>query len=135
VRAYVDLISVRMGPIANNVSAATLESDAIFQFIIDQVKADPNKAKSIGGVFLYKITKNGKEAKQWTMDLKNAKVYEGAPEGKPSTTLTIADEDFMLMAQGKLQPQAAFMKGKLKITGNIMLAQKLAPILKANAKL
>jgi 3-hydroxyacyl-CoA dehydrogenase/3a,7a,12a-trihydroxy-5b-cholest-24-enoyl-CoA hydratase len=133
--AYVDLISVRMGPIANNVSAATLESDAIFQFIIDQVKADPNKAKSIGGVFLYKITKNGKEAKQWTMDLKNAKVYEGAPEGKPSTTLTIADEDFMLMAQGKLQPQAAFMKGKLKITGNIMLAQKLAPILKANAKL
>jgi hypothetical protein len=62
----VDLISVRMGPIANNVSAATLESDAIFQFIIDQVKADPNKAKSIGGVFLYKITKNGKEAKQWS---------------------------------------------------------------------
>jgi putative sterol carrier protein len=48
------------------------------------------------------------------MDLKNAKVYEGAPEGKPSTTLTIADEDFMLMAQGKLQPQAAFMKGKVE---------------------
>ncbi|XP_063905915.1 peroxisomal multifunctional enzyme type 2 [Zophobas morio] len=132
--AYVDLTSVQVVEPTMG-SATALESDAIFQFIIDQVKADPNKAKSIGGVFLYKITKNGKEAKQWTMDLKNAKVYEGAPEGKPSTTLTIADEDFMLMAQGKLQPQAAFMKGKLKITGNIMLAQKLAPILKANAKL
>lgn len=69
------------------------------------------------------------------MDLKNAKVYEGAPEGKPNTTLTISDEDFMLLAEGKLQPQAAFMKGKLKVTGNVMLAQKLAPLLKANAKL
>lgn len=132
--------------------STNLESDAVFQFIIDQVKADPNKAKSIGGVFLYKITKDGKEVKQWSklnfhnylflfidvsiaMDLKNAKVYEGTPEGKPSTTLTVSDEDFMLLAQGKLQPQAAFMKGKLKITGNIMLAQKLAPLLKANAKL
>lgn len=69
------------------------------------------------------------------MDLKNANVYEGAPEGKASTTLTVSDEDFVLMAQGKLQPQSAFMKGKLKVTGNIMLAQKLAPLLKANAKL
>ncbi|XP_044265364.1 peroxisomal multifunctional enzyme type 2-like isoform X1 [Tribolium madens] len=134
--AYVDLNSVKiMEPINNSVSAPTLESDAVFEFIIEQVKADPNKAKSIGGVFLYKITKNGKEVKQWTMDLKNAKVYEGKPEGKPSTTLTVSDEDFMLLAQGKLQPQAAFMKGKLKVTGNIMLAQKLAPLLKANAKL
>lgn len=67
------------------------------------------------------------------MDLKNAKVYGGAPEGKPNTTLTISDEDFMLLAEGKLNPQTAFMKGKLKVTGNIMLAQKLAPLLKTNA--
>ncbi|KAF7284371.1 peroxisomal Multifunctional enzyme type 2 isoform X2 [Rhynchophorus ferrugineus] len=126
--AYVDLKSIKM-------SATSLKSDAIFEFIIEQVKNDPGKAKSIGGVFHYKITKDGKEVKQWTMDLKNAKVYEGAPENKPNTTLTISDEDFMLLAEGKLQPQQAFMKGKLKITGNIMLAQKLAPLLKTNAKL
>lgn len=130
--AYVDLKSIKM--VAKSSSAA-LKSDAVFEFIIDQVKADPNKAKSVGGVFLYKITKDGKEVKQWTMDLKNAKVYEGQPEAKPNTTLTISDDDFMLLAEGKLQPQQAFMKGKLKVTGNIMLAQKLAPLLKANAKL
>jgi len=133
--AYVDLKSVNMRPLANKLSASGLQSDAIFEFIIEQVKADPNKAKSVGGVFLYKITKDGKVVKEWTMDLKNANVYEGTPEGKPSTTLIISDEDFMLMAEGKLQPQQAFMKGKLKITGNIMLAQKLAPLLKANSKL
>ncbi|CAG9766389.1 unnamed protein product [Ceutorhynchus assimilis] len=133
--AYVDLKSIKMPPQANKLSAEGLKSDAIFEFIIDQVKADASKAKSIGGVFLYKITKNGKEVKQWTMDLKNAKVYQGTPESKPNTTLTVSDEDFLLLAEGKLQPQQAFMKGKLKITGNIMMAQKLAPLLKANAKL
>ncbi|XP_050306235.1 non-specific lipid-transfer protein-like 1 isoform X3 [Anthonomus grandis grandis] len=124
-----------MQPQANKLSGSGLKSDAIFEFIIEQVKADPNKAKSVGGVFLYKILKDGKEVKQWTMDLKNAKVFEGTPEGKPNTTLVISDEDFMLMAEGKLQPQQAFMKGKLKITGNIMMAQKLAPLLKAAPKL
>ncbi|CAG9821656.1 unnamed protein product [Phaedon cochleariae] len=136
--AYVDLKSVKVQtpPQApSNMTAGNLRSDAIFEFIIEQVKADPNKAKSIGGVFLYNITKDGKQAKQWTMDLKNAKVFQGVPDGKPNTTLTISDEDFLLMSEGKLNPQTAFMKGKLKVTGNIMMAQKLAPLLKANAKL
>lgn len=70
------------------------------------------------------------------MDLKCGKVYEGAPQsGKPNTTLTISDDDFIQLALGKLNPQAAFMKGKLKVAGNIMLAQKLAPLLKTEAKL
>lgn len=70
------------------------------------------------------------------LDLKSAHVYGGAPkEGKPNTTLTIADEDFVQLAKGKLNPQQAFMKGKLKITGNIMVAQKLGPLLKAGPKL
>lgn len=136
--AYVDLKSVRMQPIANKLSAAKLESDAIFEFIIEQVKTQPEKAKSVNGIFLYKITKNGKHAKEWTMDLKGApSVYEGTPkEGKkPNTTLTISDEDFVQLALGKLNPQQAFMKGKLKVAGNIMLAQKLGPLLKAGAKL
>lgn len=70
------------------------------------------------------------------MDLKSGCVYEGAPKDcKPNTTLTVSDEDFVDMATGKLNPQAAFMKGKLKVNGNIMLAQKLGPLLKAEAKL
>lgn len=63
-------------------------------------------------------------------------MYEGQPkEGKPNTTMTISDGDFVQLALGKLSPQAAFMKGKIKISGNVMLAQKLGPLLKAEAKL
>lgn len=70
------------------------------------------------------------------MDLKNATIHEGAPKsGKPQTTLTISDNDFIELATGKLNAQTAFMKGKLKVAGNIMLAQKLGPLLKSEAKL
>lgn len=71
------------------------------------------------------------------LDLKNGKVYEGKPQDgiKPDTTLSVADADLVEIALGKLNPQAAFMKGKLKITGNIMLTQKLVPLLKTEAKL
>lgn len=68
------------------------------------------------------------------MDLKNANVSTGA-SGKADTTLTVSDDDFVDIALNKLNPQTAFMKGKLKIQGNIMLAQKLGPLLKTEAKL
>jgi len=129
--SYVDLKSV-VTP--NRTSAnMSLQSDAIFDFIIQKVKEDPSKAKAIKGVFLYNITKDGKVVKQWTMDLKEGKVYSGAPESgvKPNTTMTINDEDMVSLATGKLNPQAAFMKGKLKVAGNVMMAQKLGPLLKA----
>lgn len=69
------------------------------------------------------------------LDLKKGEVHEGAPSGKADTTLTVADDDFVDIALNKLNPQTAFMKGKLKIQGNIMMAQKLGPLLKTEAKL
>lgn len=47
-------------------SMATLNSDSIFAAIAEKVKADPAKAKTVNGVFLYKITKDGKVAKEWS---------------------------------------------------------------------
>jgi putative sterol carrier protein len=38
-------------------------------------------------------------------------------------------------ASGKLNPQAAFIQGKLKVAGNIMLTQKLSALLNEESKL
>ena len=52
-------------------------------------------------------------------------------EDKPAdATITMAWDDFMALSEGKLDPMMAFMQGKLKITGDMMIAQKLAPLLK-----
>jgi len=141
--AYVDLHQVvpRISP--NNVAALEmnpvsggLQSDAVFGEIEKQIKEEPNTAKSINAIFVYNITKDGKQAKKWTLDLKKPEVYEGDAKGvKVDTTFTVSDEDFVQLALGQLNPQVAFMKGKLKITGNIMLAEKMRGILKQKSKL
>lgn len=43
-----------------------LQSDAVFEAIKERVNADKAKAKTVNGVFLYKITKDGKIVKEWS---------------------------------------------------------------------
>ncbi|XP_015524954.1 peroxisomal multifunctional enzyme type 2 isoform X1 [Neodiprion lecontei] len=133
--AYIDLKAVKMQPIQPALCSAeeNLESDAVFAAIADHVKAHPDQVKKINGIFVYNITSSGQNKAQWTLDLKKAEVYKGEPKsGKSDTSLTIEDKDMVEIALGKLNPQVAFMRGKLKIKGNIMLTQKLKTLLDAN---
>jgi putative sterol carrier protein len=50
-------------------------------------------------------------------------------DGDAQCTMVISIENFMEMAEGKLDGTAAFMSGKLKIQGDMGIAMKLAPIL------
>ncbi|XP_014473936.1 PREDICTED: peroxisomal multifunctional enzyme type 2 isoform X2 [Dinoponera quadriceps] len=133
--AYIDLQDVKMEiPQTNPCSAKdNIQSNAIFTTIDEQMKLNPQLAKSINAVFFYIITIDGKPVAEWTLDLKNAKVYKGRPSsGKADVTLTLDDKDMVEIALGKLNPQLAFVRGKLKISGNIMLAQKLKSIMDVN---
>ena len=51
-------------------------------------------------------------------------------DGVADTTISISMDDLMAMAQGSLDPMMAFMSGKMKIAGDMSVAQKLAPIMK-----
>jgi len=44
-------------------------------------------------------------------------------------TVIISMDNFMLMADGKLDGTSAFMSGKLKIQGDMGMAMKLGPLL------
>lgn len=50
-----------------------LQSDAVFGAIKDRVDGEPAKAKSVNGVFVYKITENGKVVKEWSKYFGNKK--------------------------------------------------------------
>ena len=43
--------------------------------------------------------------------------------------MALSLENFMLMAEGKLDGTMAFMSGKLKIQGDMGIAMKLGPLL------
>jgi putative sterol carrier protein len=45
-------------------------------------------------------------------------------------TVLMSWDDFMALTEGRLDPMMAFMQGKMKIQGDMMVAQKLAPLLK-----
>eukprot|EP00795_Rhopilema_esculentum_P015230 gene15230-6434_t len=121
----------------SNAPQSQLASKVIFEEIAKKVKDLPQVAKKINGIFVWKITKDGKEAGQWVMDFKSAEpsVYKGSFDGKSDVQLTTSDEDFSAMASGQLNPQQAFFNGKLKIKGNVMLTQKLGQIINQQAKL
>lgn len=116
-----------------------LQSDLMFQAIQGRLDSSPDLAKKINGVFAWNITKDKKTAAQWTVDLKSSppSVYRGEPKAgtKAGVTLTMSDEDLVDMASGKLPGQKAFMTGKLKIKGNLMLVQKMGTLFQEQSKL
>lgn len=78
------------------------------------------------------VKNSGGKELVYTIDLKkNAEAYEGKAKGKADVTINLSDDTMMDLADGKLNGQKAFMSGKLKVKGNIMLATKLDGVLKA----
>ncbi|UDF02460.1 SCP2 sterol-binding domain-containing protein [Asticcacaulis sp. AND118] len=51
-------------------------------------------------------------------------------DGPADTTVVVSVENLKALAQGQLDPMMAFMSGKLKIIGDMGIAQKLVPLLK-----
>ncbi|XP_068167284.1 peroxisomal multifunctional enzyme type 2 isoform X2 [Antennarius striatus] len=136
--AYVDLHNTSEASPENLNQGGALQSDLVFTEIGRRMKdAGSELVQKVNAVFGWEITKDGKNAAQWTIDLKNGggSLNKGPYSGKVDVTFTVSDEDFMEVVKGKLNPQKAFFSGKLKVKGNIMLSQKLEVILKDYAKL
>ncbi|NWS79561.1 DHB4 enzyme, partial [Toxostoma redivivum] len=135
---YVDMVAALEKPSAREPLMVGLQSNLVFEEIGRRVKEMGNElVKKVNAIFQWDITKDGKTAMQWTIDLKNGSgaVYRGPARSSADTTFTLSDEDFMDVVQQKINPQKAFFSGKLKVKGNIMLSQKLEMILKDYAKL
>jgi 3-hydroxyacyl-CoA dehydrogenase/3a,7a,12a-trihydroxy-5b-cholest-24-enoyl-CoA hydratase len=110
----------------------SLKSNDLFLMIKNYLAAGEGKdlIKKIGGVFQIDILdkKGGKLMKSYTIDLKNGdgSCKEGGDE-KNNALFSVADADFFDMCMGKLNPQMAFVQGKMKIKGSMSLATKFTP--------
>jgi putative sterol carrier protein len=85
-------------------------------------------AKGVKAIYQFELSGDGGGTYHVTIDDGAMTVTEGAAE-KPSTTLKMTGADYVDMVNGKLSGTMAFMKGKLKVSGNVMLAQKMQAFL------
>ncbi|KAI9275982.1 SCP2 sterol-binding domain-containing protein [Sporodiniella umbellata] len=88
--------------------------------------------KQVNGIFQFVIKNSEGKEEIFTVDVKKeGKVFRGKGPTKPDAILSLKDQDFVDLATGKLNGQKAYMSGKLKVKGQIMLAMKLDNVFKS----
>ncbi|KAF9419968.1 hypothetical protein HW555_003680 [Spodoptera exigua] len=102
--------------------------------LVQKIKArlaavDPNKARALGGVFLFNIIK-GTSVYSWTLDLNQVKVYEGEPDEDPDSTFTLTEHYFKQLVTGREDARVIIQAGRCSVTGDIMRAMQLEPYIK-----
>ncbi|KAJ3118134.1 hypothetical protein HDU96_003663 [Phlyctochytrium bullatum] len=125
-------------PAAAGVEIPGYASSAVFSQIKAGVSGSSAAEKQaivskVKAVFQFDVKNSGGAVQSWTLDLKSANpdLVAGAGSAKPDIVISIADQDFVELAGGKLNPQKAFMSGKIKVKGNVMLATKLDGVFKS----
>lgn len=113
-------------------SSPVLKSDEIFLLIKNFLGGEAGKklVNKVGAVFQFDILtkKGGEVVKSWKIDLKhgNGSCTEG-PADAYDALFTMTDDDFQQVCLGKLNPQMAFVQGKMKIKGSMAKASKFTP--------
>jgi len=94
-----------------------------------KLSAHPEKAGGFSGSFAFKIT--GEKGGEWTVTIngKEMDIKAGSMDPNSVFSITIKDDDFVKLMNGKLSGQSAFMTGKLKFKGSMGTAMKLQGLL------
>ncbi|HEX3453737.1 MAG TPA: MaoC/PaaZ C-terminal domain-containing protein [Gaiellaceae bacterium] len=99
------------------------ELDKIFAGM--QERFQPDKAAGVDATIQWLITDGGEE-KPYTVTIKDGALTtaEGTAEN-PTVTLATDSDSFVALMTGKAQGATLYMSGKLRIQGDLMLAQRM----------
>jgi len=89
---------------------------------------NPAAASGVNATYQFDLTGDGGGTYQVKIANGACEVTQGNPNPSPNITITMAANDYLDMVSGKLNPQMAFMGGKLKIKGDMSLALKMQQI-------
>ncbi len=97
----------------------------------------PEAAKNVNKTIQWNIT--GEQAGTWAIKIAN-QTCELIPGGveKADLTMSLKDTDWLAVAEGKLDPMQAFLRGKVKASGDVMFAMRVSalfPLKNANPHL
>jgi putative sterol carrier protein len=95
--------------------------------IPERIQNDPDKSKSVGAVYLFKI--NGDDGGTWTVNLKDDLGVTEGDQGNADCTIEMSSEDWQSVSDNPSAAMQLYFQGRLKVSGNAMLATKLQQIL------
>ena len=88
------------------------------------LKEHPERAKEVNAIYCFKITGDG--GGEWTVDLtKDAPSCVTGDTGDAQCTVEVEHDDFKTMLTDPQAGMQLYFQGKLKVTGDPMLATKL----------
>lgn len=89
----------------------------------------PEKAAGVDTVVQFKFT--GSQASEWYVVIKDGKceVTQGT-HPSPKMTMTVDSDDYIKISTGELDATQAFMKGKVKVAGDMGIALKMGQFFK-----
>lgn len=107
----------------------SLKTTKIFGMIKQII--NENLVEKINAIFQFNITQNDKINGVWTVNLKNKNGYlhPGPSLEVTDCIIQISDSDLCKMADGELNHVVAYINGKLKVRGNLLIAPRLQDIL------
>lgn len=112
----------------------TPQAEEVFDGMAQRIT--PDMQRKVNAVVRWDITQGGKVAKTWVTNLKTGSVTSGGVDtAKPDCTMIMADDVLVAITSQKLSPINAFMQGKLKIKGNMGIAQRLQGLFATKSKL
>jgi hypothetical protein len=84
----------------------------------------PEKAREVNAIYAFKIS--GAGGGEWTVDLSsNPPAVQKGDTGKAQCTIEVAHDDFKQMLENPQVGMQLYFQGKLRVTGDPMLATKL----------
>ena len=101
-------------------------------FVGLQAAFRPERAAGVDKTVQFNFT--GNEPGAWNLTVRNgALTYQEGTIESPSTTVTVASEDWLAILRGTLNPMTAVLGGKLKIAGDMAVMLQFQTWFERNA--
>lgn len=98
----------------------------VFGKIGERLSANPDSTAGIDAVYQFSL----EGGDNWFINLRgDTRSVTQDFDGSADCTITMTEENFLALTKGDLNPQMAFMTGKIKVAGDLSKAMKLQKVL------